>query len=177
MSYRLRDQIREDLRANRGQAKGALVVVAYRIAHAARGPRTSRPPLWAYPIGLIYRVLIEWVLGVEIPWGTSIGRRLRVFHGVGIVINDQSVLGDDVAIRQNTTIGNTVDDGPCPRIGDRVELGAGCIVIGDVTVGNDARVGAGTVVTKSIPAGRTVVGPAFRLLEPRTSQSVSEAID
>lgn len=162
MSPQLINSLREDIRANRGQSKGALVVVSYRLAHAARGPSSRRPRLWAYPVGIVYRVLIEWVLGVEIPWGTQIGRRLRVFHGVGIVINDQSVLGDDVALRQSTTIGNKADGGGCPIIGDRVQIGAGAIVIGDISVGDDARVGAGAVVAKDVDSGTTVVGNPAR---------------
>lgn len=157
----------EDLRVNRGQSKGQLVVVAYRLAHAARRPLDARPRLWAIPVGILYRLAVEWVLTVEIPWGTVIGRRLRVFHGAGIVINDRTVLGDDVSIRQNVTLGNVRPDGPCPVIGDRVELGAGCIVLGGIRVGDDARVGAGAVVTKDVPAGATVVGNPARVLPPR----------
>lgn len=164
----LLDQLREDAAANRDQLKGLLVVAAYRVAHAARRPLDARPRLWALPVGVVYRVMVEWVLTVEIPWGTVIGRRLRVFHGAGIVINDRAVLGDDVSIRQHVTIGNVHPDGPCPVIGDRVELGAGCIVIGGITVGDDARVGAGAVVTKDVPAGATVVGNPARILPPRT---------
>lgn len=159
--------LREDIAANRGQAKGALVVASYRVAHAARKPLDQKPSLMALPVGIAYRVLIEWILGVEIPWGTQIGRRLRVFHGVGIVINDRSVLGDDVAIRQSVTVGNMHDGGACPTIGDRVELGAGCIVIGDISVGSNARVGAGATVTKDVPAGGIALGRAATVRFPQ----------
>ncbi len=167
MTDSLISRVREDIRANRGQLKGALVVAAYRIAHAARGPRERRPRAWAYPIGLVYRIVVEWLLGVEIPWGTEIGRRLRVFHGVGIVINDRSVLGDDVVLRQNTTIGNKADGGGCPLIGNRVQIGAGCIVIGDISIGDDSRLGAGSVVTKSVDPGMTMIGNPARPLSSR----------
>ena len=161
--------LREDIRANRGQSKGQLVVVAYRLAHAAREPVDRRPRVWAIPVGIVYRLAVEWVLSVEIPWGTVIGRRLRVFHGAGIVINDRTVIGDDVTIRQNVTLGNVHPEGPCPVVGDRVELGAGCIVLGGIRIGDDARVGAGAVVTKDVPAGGTVVGNPARLLAPRAA--------
>ena len=160
-------QLREDLSANRGQTKGQLVVAAYRLAHAVRRPLDRRPQPWALPGGVLYRVLGEWVLTVEIPWGTVVGRRLRVFHGAGIVVNDRTVLGDDVTLRQNVTLGNVRPDGPCPVVGDRVELGAGCIVLGGIRIGDDARVGAGAVVTKDVPAGATVVGNPARILERR----------
>jgi serine O-acetyltransferase/putative colanic acid biosynthesis acetyltransferase WcaB len=91
---------------------------------------------------------------------------LRVYHGAGIVINGRTVLGDDVAIRQNVTIGNARSGGPCPVIGDRVELGAGAIVIGGISIGDDARIGAGAVVTKDVPAGATAVGNPARIVPP-----------
>ncbi|MBT0992895.1 hypothetical protein KIN34_01135 [Cellulomonas sp. DKR-3] len=158
--------LREDVAANAGQSKGQLVVVAYRLAHAARGPLGRPPRPWALPIGVLYRVAVEWVLSVEIPWGTVVGRRLRVFHGAGIVINDRTVIGDDVTIRQHVTIGNKRPDGPCPVIEDGVELGAGCIVIGGIRVGRGAVVGAGAVVTRDVPAGATVVGNPARITSP-----------
>ena len=160
-------RLREDVAANRGQAKGQFVVVAYRLAHAVRVPLDRAPRPWAIPVGLVYRLLVEWFLSVEIPWRTVIGRRLRVFHGAGIVINDATVIGDDVSIRQGVTLGNARPGGPCPVIGNRVELGASCIVIGGITIGDGARIGAGAVVTKDVPAGATAVGNPARILPPR----------
>lgn len=154
----------DDLAANRGQAKGAFVVLAYRVAHSARGPVGRRPRLVSIPVGVAYRFFVEWILTVEIPWGTQIGSELRVYHGAGIVINDRTVIGSNVGIRQHVTIGNSGTDGPCPVIEDNVELGAGCIIIGDITVGRGAVVGAGAVVTKDVPAGATVVGNPARIL-------------
>jgi serine O-acetyltransferase/putative colanic acid biosynthesis acetyltransferase WcaB len=110
---------------------------------------------------------VEWVLTTEIPWKTQVGRRLRIYHGVGIVVNDRTVIGDDVGIRQHVTIGNSGENGPCPVIEDGVELGAGCIILGGVTVGKGARVGAGAVVTKDVPPGATVVGNPARILPPK----------
>lgn len=157
-------RLREDVRVNSGQAKGQVIVVAFRLASGARRPLDRGPRLWALPVGVLYRVIIEWVLSVEIPWSTVVGRRLRVFHGAGIVINPGTVIGDDVTIRQNVTLGNVTPDGPCPVIGDGVELGAGCIVLGGVRIGDGARVGAGAVVTKDVPERATVVGNPARLL-------------
>ncbi|MBW9210759.1 serine acetyltransferase [Mumia sp. zg.B21] len=155
---RLLDVIREDLDANKGQPKGQLVVVAFRLAHAARSPVDRPVRWWAVPVGIVYRLLVEWVLGIEIPWKTTVGRRLRVLHGVGIVVNDGTVLGDDVVLRQNVTLGNKRGGLPCPVVEDDVRFGAGAIVIGDLTVGTGARVGAGAVVTRSVPPGATAVG-------------------
>ncbi|AZI57358.1 serine acetyltransferase [Nakamurella antarctica] len=156
--------LREDIRVNRGQSKGQFVVVCFRIAHRLRTPLDVRPRIYAIGVGIAYRLLVEWILGVEIPWKTRIGPGLRIFHGVGIVINDRTVIGSNVSIRQNVTLGNKGATGPCPTIGDNVQLGAGCIVIGGITIGDGAVVGAGAVVTKDVPAGATVVGNPARIL-------------
>lgn len=141
-----------------------VLVTSYRLAHAARKPLDRRASLLALPVGVAYRLIIEWILTTEIPWGTKIGRSLRIYHGVGIVINDRTVIGDNVGIRQHVTIGNSGENGPCPVIEDDVELGAGCIIIGGITIGRGARVGAGAVVTKDVPAGATVVGNPARVI-------------
>lgn len=162
--FKTLSDIVEDVHANRGQTKGAILAASYRLAHAVRQPLEDRPRFLAVPVGLVYRVVIEWVLTTEIPWGTRIGGGLRIYHGAGIVINNATVIGRNVGIRQHVTLGNSGETGPCPVIEDDVELGAGCIVLGGITVGRGARVGAGAVVTKDVPPGATVVGNPARVL-------------
>lgn len=156
--------IRRDIEANRGQIKGMMVVVMFRVAHWARSPYDRPPRWWAVPVGITYRLIVEWLLTIEIPWRTSIGSGFRVLHGAAIVINDKCIIGNNVSIRQSVTIGNNCRNGACPRIEDDVELGAGSIVLGAITVGTGARVGAGAVVTKSVPAGTVVVGNPARII-------------
>lgn len=162
-----------DIEANRGQRKGQLVVVMYRLAHASRSPLAKKPSFPSMAVGFLYRLGVEWVLGIEIPWGTQIGTPLRLYHGVGVVINDQSVLGNNVSIRQNVTIGNKGTAGPCPVIGDDVEIGAGAIILGGIRIGSGARIGAGAVVTKDVPSGYTAVGNPAQLRPPPDSQPLT----
>jgi serine acetyltransferase len=156
--------LRADLAANRGNAKGRLVVTSYRAAAAVRG--TGRPPLWALPVLAIHRLLVDWVLGVELPPSVVAGPGLRIWHGTGLVVHANVRLGSDVTLRHNTTLGakGEAHDAPAPVIGDRVDVGAGAIVLGAVTVGDDAVVGAGAVVVDDVPAGATVVGNPARVL-------------
>lgn len=165
----------EDIRVNRGQTKGAILAVSYRLAHAVRQPLDRRPKVLALPVGVVYRVVVEWVLTTEIPWGTRIGSGLRIYHGAGIVINDATVIGRNVGIRQHVTLGNSGETGPCPVIEDDVELGAGCIVLGGITVGQGAKVGAGAVVTKNVPPGATVVGNPARVLPSKGARHTDAA--
>jgi serine acetyltransferase len=156
--------LRADLAANRGNAKGMVVLVGYRVAAAVRG--TGRRPLWAVPILAVYRVVVDWVLGVELPPSVVAGPGLRIWHGTGLVVHANVRLGADVTLRHNTTLGakGEAHDAPAPVLGDRVDVGAGAIVLGDLTVGDDAVVGAGAVVVDDVPAGATVVGNPARIL-------------
>ncbi|MBM7520288.1 serine O-acetyltransferase/putative colanic acid biosynthesis acetyltransferase WcaB [Nocardioides nitrophenolicus] len=159
----LRAEVLQDWRANRPDPRGRLVLAAFRLAHRASRNRSGawRVPATAY--GLLYRVLVEWVLGIEIPWKTSIGPGARLRHGVGLVVNDRSVIGARVLLRHGVTIGNARAGGPCPVIGDDVEIGAGAVIVGGITVGDGARIGANAVITKDVPAGAVAVGNPMRL--------------
>ena len=111
-----------------------------------------------------YRLIVTYGMGIEIPWRTRIGPGLRVYHGVGLVINDHTTLGRDVTLRQGVTIGHSKSGGGCPTVEDEVEFGANAIALGPITIGRGAIVGAGAVVTKDVPAGARVVGNPARIL-------------
>lgn len=98
--------------------------------------------------------------GVEIHPGASIGRRLFIDHGMGVVIGETARIGDDVLMYQGVILGGTSLERTKrhPTIGDNVVIGAGATILGPITVGEGARVGAGSVVIKPVPPGTTVVG-------------------
>ncbi|HRW38147.1 MAG TPA: serine acetyltransferase [Aquihabitans sp.] len=167
-----RAALRADVAANRHDPKGLLLVVAYRLASSARhaGRRSVPMRLAAIPIQVAYRVIVEWTLGVELPPQVVAGPGLRIRHGQGLVVNTGTVLGANVMLRHNVTIGN-IRRGPgdttaCPVIGDGVELGAGAVVVGPVRVGAGALVGANAVVSHDIPAGAVVRAPKPTVAEP-----------
>ncbi len=121
------------------------------------------PRLFRYPVRVVYGALYfvtRNLYGIELPPGTSIGRRFHIGHQGGIVVIRMAEIGDDVSIRQNVTIGITLDrGGASPKIGDRVDIGAGAVIIGGVTVGEDAIIGPNAVVSRDVPPG----GRAFAL--------------
>ncbi|MFE6287733.1 serine O-acetyltransferase EpsC [Streptomyces sp. NPDC057877] len=104
--------------------------------------------------------------GVEIHPGAAIGRRCFIDHGMGVVIGETAVLGDDVMLYHRVTLGGTgwwSDTTPArrhPRVGDRVVLGVGATVLGPVTVGDDTLVGAHALVLRDVPARSRVSAPA-----------------
>jgi putative colanic acid biosynthesis acetyltransferase WcaB len=98
------------------------------------------------------------MLGVDMPISTSVGPRLAIRHGIGLVVHAGTQIGSDVTLRQNVTLGSKESGGKAPCIGNGADIGAGALIIGDRTVGDRARIGAGTVVVADVPAGGTVVG-------------------
>lgn len=155
----LRATVRRDLAANRGYPKSVVVLLLFRLAHHLKFDAGPVGRLLYVPVGIFYKLFSEWLLGIEIPASTRIGPGLMLRHGVGIVINPLVVIGEDVMLRQNVTLGNRHADDDCPVLEDGVELGAGATVIGAVTVGRGARIGAGAVVVKDVPAGGVAYTP------------------
>lgn len=105
--------------------------------------------------------------GIEIHPGATIGRRLFIDHGMGIVIGETAVVGDDCTIYHQVTLGGTGKDKNKrhPTIGNNVMVGAGAKVLGPITIGNNVKIGAGAVVVRPVPDNVTVVGvPADRVV-------------
>lgn len=172
----LRSLLREDYAANRhGRLKwtfwtgGFQAVASYRLAVWAEGlrPRVLRPPLRLL-LGL-HRFGVRNFYGIEIHPTAVIGRRFGIAHQHGIVIHPKAVIGDDCAIRQGVTIGAAAAGGagrPPPRLGDRVTIGAGAVLAGAITVGDDVSIGPNAVVMQNVPAGSMVVTPPPRIMAP-----------
>jgi serine O-acetyltransferase len=119
--------------------------------------------------------LARWFTGVEIHPGASIGRRLFIDHGMGVVIGETAVIGDDCTLYHGVTLGGTSwkKGKRHPTLGDGVVIGAGAKVLGPIEVGDGARIGSNSVVLKNVPAGATVVGIPGHLINP--DRKVGEA--
>ena len=147
--------------ANADDPKAKMVVMAFRLASAVSGwsRLDGMRRAAAAPALVAYRVLVTWILGIELPSSTSVGPGLRIRHGQGLVVNAGTVLGADIMLRQGVTIGNVRRRGGrsgCPVVSDGVEFGANAVVVGDITIGEGAVIGAGCVVTSDVPAGALV---------------------
>ena len=119
------------------------------------------------------------VTGIEIHPGARIGRRFFIDHGMGVVIGETSVIGDDVTLYHHVTLGGvTWSPGKRhPTVGDGVVVGAGAQVLGPITVGRDARIGANAVVLKDVPPGATMVGIPARAAGPTTAKKEGSTFD
>lgn len=109
---------------------------------------------------------LRFLTGIEIHPGAVIGRRFVIDHGMGVVIGETAVIGDDVLIYHGVTLGGKQNARikRHPTIGNNVMIGAESIVLGDITVGDNSQIGAGSVVTKDVPADYVVVGGNLRKL-------------
>lgn len=139
--------------------KGFLACQAHRIAHS----------LWCRDrkvLAVIIQNRVSEVFAVDIHPGAKIGRGILLDHATGVVVGETAVIGNNVSILHNVTLGGTgkVTGDRHPKIGNGVLIGAGCCVLGSVGIGDGAKVGAGSVVLKAVPARTTAVGNPARLI-------------
>lgn len=138
---------------------GLHALIAYRFAHR----------LYKWNIPLIPRMisyLTRIITGIEIHPAAKIGRRFFIDHGDGVVIGETTVIGNDVLIYQQVTLGGTGKESGKrhPTLGNKVIVGAGAKVLGNITIGDNVRIGAGSVVIEDVPPHSTVVGVPGRIV-------------
>lgn len=142
---------------------GPRAIFFHRIAHF----------LYSIKLFFVARLIADisrTVTGIEIHPGAQLGRRLVIDHGVGCVIGETAVIGDDCIIFHGVTLGGLKFD-PIkrhPTVGNHVMIGAGAKVLGPILVGNGARIGANAVVVKPVPEGATVVAPQSLEIEKKS---------
>ncbi len=129
-----------------------------------------RPKLLRAPLSLFYRMAFRRcrnIYGVELPYTVALGRRVVIEHQGGIVIHGACRIGDDCIIRQNCTLGirslDRLQDAPV--LAERVNVGAGAVLLGAITIGAGAQIGANAVVLHDVPAGALAVGIPARIIE------------
>jgi serine O-acetyltransferase len=138
------------------------------------------PKLLRAPFSVLYRMLYRKArntYGIDLPYTTQVGRRLVIEHQGCIVVHGHSVIGDDCIIRQSVTLGNRYLDRPfeTPKLGNRVNVGAGAQLLGGITIGDDAVIGANAVVLDDVPARHTAVGVPAVLLPPKDEVAKDKA--
>ena len=157
---------REDIAAAKkfdpAARNSAVVFFLYSGVHAVWWHRVSHS-LWNAKLRFVARMLSQITrlfTGVEIHPGAILGRRLFIDHGMGVVIGETAVVGDDCVLYHGVTLGgtNTGKEKRHPTLGNRVLVGAGAKLLGAITLGDDCNVGANAVVLHDAPAGSTLVG-------------------
>ncbi len=151
------------LKQYRGNFKGLFFIICYRIAHFF----TFNKVLYIIgsPIWLLYRFIFRWILGIDIPERVTLGKGCQVCHGVGLIVHPRTIIGNNVKLHQNTTIGSSFSGGQPPRIGNDVVIGANSVVLGDIIIGDSAIIGAGSVVVKDVPPNAIVGGNPAKIIK------------
>ena len=168
----LLQRIREDIQtvfAKDPAARSTLeVLLCYPGLHAVWAHRLIHA-LWTHQFYFLARLLSHmsrFLTGIEIHPGAKIGRRFFIDHGMGVVIGETAEIGDDVLMYKGAVLGGTSLEKKKrhPTIEDCVVIGSNAVVLGDITVGVDAKIGSGAVVIKPVPPGATVVGVPGRII-------------
>ncbi len=150
---------------------GLHALVIYRISHK----------LWEFKIPLLPRWLSQlgrfWT-GIEIHPGAQIGKNFFIDHGMGVVVGETAIVGDNVLIYQGVTLGGTGKETGKrhPTIGNGVVIGTGAKVLGNITIGDNSYIGANAVVIKDAPPNSTVVGIPGRITKQQ-GQRIDEQLD
>jgi serine O-acetyltransferase len=169
--------LREDLRTHERNLfdQGFWAVAVHRFGNWRMGLRK----FFRVPFTVLYRMMhkwVEWTCGITLPYTVKLGRRVRIWHHSGMILHARSI-GDDVHIRHNTTFGVVRRDHntEIPIIEDRVDIGCGVCVLGNVTVGHDSLIGANAVVLNDVPPYSVVVGVPGRVIKTLRPAAPSEA--
>ncbi|MFH0763715.1 MAG: serine O-acetyltransferase [Candidatus Omnitrophota bacterium] len=137
---------------------GLHAIIFYRISHALLAMHVPFFPRYISQLGRFFT-------GIEIHPGAQIGKEFFIDHGMGVVIGETAIIGDNVLLYQGVTLGGT---GKCrgkrhPTIGNNVVVGAGAKVLGNITIGDNSYIGSNAVVIKDVPPDSTVVGVPGRV--------------
>jgi len=170
---RLFSTLKEDIKTVLSKdpaARNALeVIFCYPGLHALWAHRIAHF-FWKHGFFFLARFISHisrFLTGIEIHPGAKVGRRFFIDHGMGVVIGETAEIGDDVLMYQGVVLGGVSLEKKKrhPTVGNNVVIGAGAILLGPIKIGDGAKIGAGSVVVKSVPPGATVVGVPGRIAE------------
>lgn len=178
MFARLREDIRSVFDRDPAARSAWEVLTCYPGIHAAMAHRFANW-LWRHGLRWLARFVsnvARTLTGIEIHPGATIGRRFFIDHGMGVVIGETAVIGDDVTLYHGVTLGGTSwNKGKRhPTLENGVVVGAGAKVLGPITIGAGAKVGSNAVVVKDVPAGATAVGNPARIIDSEQAQKREE---
>jgi serine acetyltransferase len=152
-----------DWNVNAGRGGIQRLLLLYRLCQHLR-TRGGLVALFGRFAGRFYTLVAHVVFGIDLPVQTQVGPRLAIHHGVGLVVNARSIVGADVTLRHNTTLGGRYDRTDCPTLEGGVDVGPHSVILGAIVIGAGARIGAGSVVLSDVPPGTTVAGNPAHLI-------------
>jgi serine O-acetyltransferase len=174
----IKEQVRTIFREDPAARSALEIFFCYPGLHAILLHRLAHK-LWRARVPFLPRFISQasrFLTGIEIHPGATIGRRFFIDHGMGVVIGETTEIGDDVLLYQGVTLGGTGNEKGKrhPTLGSRVVVGTGAKVLGNIRIGDDVKIGAGSVVVHPVPDHSTVVGIPGRVVRTRGENGVLE---
>ncbi|QLG87794.1 serine acetyltransferase [Chitinibacter bivalviorum] len=164
------DLIREDWQTYQRDPwrQGLWVMLVYRFGRWRYGIRNRLARKLCSIIYKWLKIFSQILTGIDLPCETTVGRRLRIDHFGGVIISGDTIIGDDVILRHGVTLGLKHEgERGAPRLGDRVEVGAGAKILGQIHIGAGAKIGANAVVLSDVPAGAIAVGIPAKIIQAK----------
>ena len=160
------DDQREGSRSEKLSSRSFSATRGFTRAGSTASPILFTAKRW-YTTARLISHFSRWITGIEIHPGATIGRRVFIDHGMGVVIGETSEIGDDCLIYKGVVLGGTTLEKKKrhPTLGNRVVVGSNSTILGAITIGDGARIGSNSVVVKPVPPGATVVGVPGRIVE------------
>jgi serine O-acetyltransferase len=174
----IREQIETIFREDPAAKSALEIVICYPGFHAVMWHRLAHRLYRArfYLLARMVSAHARFVTGIEIHPGATIGRRFFIDHGMGVVIGETTEIGDDVLLYQNVTLGGTGGEKGKrhPTLGNHVVVGAGAKILGNITIGDYSKIGAGSVVVHPVPDHSTVIGIPGRVVRSAKQNGLLE---
>lgn len=158
--------INKEIRIN-SEKRSKVLIFLFRTSNLLVSKKFFISKIFGKLLGSGYAFYSGWILGLDLPYKTKIGKGLQIYHGFGIVVHSSAIIGRNVILRQNTTIGQAHSNGECPTIGNNVDIGAHSIIIGNICIGNNCTIGAGSLVNKSFPADSIIAGNPAKFIRQK----------
>ena len=162
------NNIRHDFKTYNGDwsCQGFWVMIVYRFGRWRYSIKSS---IIRKPFSLAYKVLFKFIqilTGIELPCEVDVGKNFRIDHFGDVIISGYAKFGDNCVIRNGVTVGlQRVEDPAAPKIGNNVDIGCGAKILGDISIGDDVKIGANAVVLKNIPSNSIAVGVPARIIQ------------
>lgn len=155
----------EDKTVNSDNTKGLFIVSIFRIVHYFIVSNNRLFSFFGRILNIFYKLITEYLIGMKLPSSLKVGKGLCVFHGIGLIIHESTIIGEFVTLRNSTTIGSKNNKTGAPILGNNINVGSNCVIIGNIKIGDNVTIGAGTIITKDIPSNCTVVGNPARIIK------------
>lgn len=150
----------QDWNANKQNPKGRIFLMLFRAANFFARNRAYY--ILGIPYLIIYKVFIQWLFTLEVPWTVTIGKNFALYHGQLVIMNKDVVIGENCTLRHCTTIGVKQNpdgsSGRAPIIGNHVDVGSNVCIIGPITIKDNVKIGSGAVVVKDVDEDCIAVG-------------------